>query len=106
MQALLEIEKYGILGIKIIGGCCKLPNPIETIFFSCHVREKLIKSLNIKNDTASTWKLKPEITGDYFFVDKVLHVPSKESVACIITYAPLVMNSGNNLHKVNYLVTF
>lgn len=59
-----------------------------------------MKSLNIENDTTTAWKLKPEITGDYFFVDEILHVPSKKSATCTITYSPLVMNSESNPHEV------
>lgn len=99
-QATLEIEKYGALSLKITGGCCKLPDPVDTLFFSCRVREKLIKSLNIENDTVTSWKLKPEVFGNYFFVDEVLHVPSKNFTTCTITYAPLIMNSKDNPHKV------
>ncbi|XP_072764383.1 hydrocephalus-inducing protein homolog [Anoplolepis gracilipes] len=98
-DATLEIEKYGVLSVKITGGCCKLPDPIDTLFFSCRVREKLMRSLNVENDTATPWKLKPEVFGDYFFVDEVLDVPSKNFATCTITYAPLVMNSENNPHK-------
>lgn len=105
---MLEIEKYGVLGVKITGGCCKLPDPVDTLFFSCRVREKLMRSLNVENDTATPWKLKPEIFGDYFFVDEVLHVPAKKFAICTITYAPLIMNSENNPHKVirGYLANF
>ncbi|KAM0731376.1 Hydrocephalus-inducing protein [Formica fusca] len=98
-DAMLEIEKYRVLGIKITGGCCKLPDPIDTLFFSCHVREKLMKSINIENDTATSWKLKPEVFGDYFFINEALHIPSKSFATCTITYAPLIMNSENNPHK-------
>ncbi|KAL6429109.1 hypothetical protein ACFW04_008114 [Cataglyphis niger] len=98
-DALLEIEKYKALGLKVTGGCCKLPDPIDTLFFSCHVREKLMKSINVENDTATPWKLKPEVFGDYFFVNEVLHVPSKSFATCTITYAPLIMNSEDNPHK-------
>jgi len=59
-----------------------------------------MKSLNIENDTAIPWKLKPEITGDYFFTDEVLHVPSKKTATCTVIYAPLVMNSESNPHEV------
>lgn len=97
---MLEIEKYGDLGVRITGASCKLPDPVDTLFFSCHVREKIIRSLNIENDTATPWKLKPEATGDYFFVDEVLHVPSKKSASCTIIYGPLIMNSESNLHEV------
>lgn len=97
---MLEIEKYGDLGVRITGASCKLPDPVDTLFFSCRVREKIIKSLNIENDTAIPWKLKPEVTGDYFFVDEVLHVPSKKSASCTIIYGPLIMNSESNLHEV------
>ncbi|XP_029155411.1 hydrocephalus-inducing protein homolog [Nylanderia fulva] len=98
-NAKLEIEKYGVLSVKITGGCCKLPDPIDTLFFSCRVREKLMQSLNVENDTTTSWKLKPEIFGDYFFVDEILHVPAKKIAICTITYAPLVMNSENHPHK-------
>ncbi|XP_071647191.1 hydrocephalus-inducing protein isoform X1 [Temnothorax longispinosus] len=98
-NATLEIEKYGDLSVRITGASCKLPDPVDTLFFSCRVREKIMRSLNVENDTATPWKLKPEITGDYFFVDEVLHVPSKKSATCAVTYAPLVMNSENNHHE-------
>lgn len=99
-QATLKIEKYGDLGVRITGASCKLPDPVDTLFFSCRVREKVMWSLNIENDTATLWKLKPEIIGDYFLVEEVLHVPSKKSVTCTITYAPLAMNSESNPHEV------
>ncbi|XP_036144321.1 LOW QUALITY PROTEIN: hydrocephalus-inducing protein [Monomorium pharaonis] len=98
-NATLEIERYGDLGVNITGASCKLPDPVDTLFFSCCVREKTMRSLNIENDTATSWKLKPEITGDCFFVDEVLHVPAKESATCTITYAPLVMNSEGEPHE-------
>ncbi|XP_011879966.1 PREDICTED: hydrocephalus-inducing protein-like [Vollenhovia emeryi] len=98
-EATLEIEKDGNLGVRITGASCKLPDPVDTLFFSCRVREKVTRPLNVENDTAAPWKLKPEITGDYFFVDEVLHVPSKKSTACTVAYAPLVTNSESNPHE-------
>ncbi|EFN85832.1 Hydrocephalus-inducing protein [Harpegnathos saltator] len=98
-QALLEIDKYGVLGVRITGSCRKLPEPIDTLFFTCHVREKVTKSLSVENDTGVPWRLKPEINGDYFTVDEVLHVPPKNSAPCAITYAPLVMSSDSKPHK-------
>ncbi|XP_011690764.1 PREDICTED: hydrocephalus-inducing protein homolog [Wasmannia auropunctata] len=98
-DATLEIEKYGDLGVRISGASCKLPDPVDTLFFSCRVREKIMRSLNVENDTATPWKLKPEVTGDCFFVDDILHVPSKKSATYTVTYAPLVMNSESNPHE-------
>ncbi|KYQ52600.1 Hydrocephalus-inducing protein [Trachymyrmex zeteki] len=97
-NATLEIEKYRDLGLRITGASCKLPDPIDTLFFSCRVREKIMRSLNVENDIV-TWKLKPEITGEYFFVDKVSYDPSKKSATCTIAYVPLVMNCESNLHE-------
>ncbi|XP_014477569.1 PREDICTED: hydrocephalus-inducing protein homolog [Dinoponera quadriceps] len=98
-DALLEIEKYGALGVRITGGCRKLPDPIDILFFTCRVREKLTKTLIVENDTGVPWTVKPEVTGDYFTADEILRVPPNNSASCAITYAPLVMNSDSNPHK-------
>ncbi|XP_012054801.1 PREDICTED: hydrocephalus-inducing protein-like [Atta cephalotes] len=100
-NATLEIEKYRDLGLRITGASCKLPDPIDTLFFSCRVREKIMKSLNVENDITT---LKPEVTGEYFFIDEVSYDPLKKSTTCTITYAPLVMNGENNLHESTLLL--
>lgn len=100
LQAVMEIEKYQCLRVKISGACCKLPDPIETIAFECLVRGKQTRSVVITNDSTHTWKLKVEVTGDYFSVDETLQVPSLQFAPCIVTYSPLVMNSENTLHMV------
>nr|XP_034173204.1 hydrocephalus-inducing protein homolog isoform X3 [Osmia lignaria] len=97
-EATIEIEKYGSLRTKITGGCCQLPEPTETILFESFVREKSVQSFVIMNDTHLSWTLKPEITGDYFIVEEVLKIPAKGFGSCVITYAPLTMNSEDNLH--------
>ncbi|XP_048264436.1 LOW QUALITY PROTEIN: hydrocephalus-inducing protein [Bombus terrestris] len=99
-EAVMEIEKYQCLRVKISGACCKLPDPIETIAFECLVRGKQTRSVVITNDSTHTWKLKVEVTGDYFSVDETLQVPSLQFAPCIVTYSPLVMNSENTLHMV------
>ncbi|KYN44368.1 Hydrocephalus-inducing protein [Trachymyrmex septentrionalis] len=95
-NATLEIEKYRDLGLKITGASCKLPDPIDTLFFSCRVREKIMRSLNVENDIAT---LKSEITGEYFFIDEISYDPLKKFTTCTLTYAPLIMNSESNLHE-------
>ncbi|XP_043589559.1 hydrocephalus-inducing protein-like isoform X1 [Bombus pyrosoma] len=97
-EAVMEIEKYQSLKVKISGACCKLPDPIETIAFECLVRGRQTRSVVITNGSNHTWKLKVEVTGDYFSVDETLQVPSQQSAPCIVTYSPLVMNSENTLH--------
>ncbi|KAI4504415.1 hypothetical protein M0802_000886 [Mischocyttarus mexicanus] len=98
-QATIVIEKYDSVRIKISGACTKLPDPIETLSFTTIVRSKQSKSVNVFNDSVLPWKLKPEITGDYFYVDNILNIPPEESTSCIVTYQPLVMNTEDNLHK-------
>lgn len=100
LQAVMEIEKYQSLRVKISGACCKLPDPIETIAFECLVREKQTRSVVITNDSTHTWKLKVEVSGDYFSADETLQVPSQQFAPCVVTYSPLVMNSENTLHMV------
>ncbi|KAG5334606.1 HYDIN protein, partial [Acromyrmex charruanus] len=95
-NATLEIEKYKNLDLRITGASCKLPDPIDTLFFSCRVREKIMRSLNVENDIVT---LKPEVTGEYFFIDEVSYDPLKKSATCTVIYAPLVMNSESNLHE-------
>lgn len=63
-----------------------------------------MQSFVIMNDTHLSWTLKPEITGDYFTVEEVLKIPAKGFGSCAITYAPLTMNSEDNLHTVNIRV--
>lgn len=95
------IEKFDTLKIKITGACIKLPDPIETLSFKTFVRSKEFRSIKVFNDTVLPWKLKPEISGEYFYVDNTLNVPPEESTSCSVIYQPLVMNTEDNLHKVN-----
>ncbi|XP_046822171.1 hydrocephalus-inducing protein-like [Vespa crabro] len=93
------IEKLDTLKIKITGACKKLPDPIETLSFKTFVRSKESKSINVFNDTVLPWKLKPEISGEHFYVDNILNIPPEESTSCTVIYQPLVMNTEDNLHK-------
>ncbi|XP_017794375.1 PREDICTED: hydrocephalus-inducing protein homolog [Habropoda laboriosa] len=97
-EAIMEIEKYESLRVKIFGTCSKLPEPIETIFFESLVREKETRTVMVMNDMNVLWKLKPEVTGDYFFVNEILQIHPRESAPCVITYGPLVMNTDETLH--------
>ncbi|KAG7200298.1 hypothetical protein KM043_017763 [Ampulex compressa] len=97
-HASLDIEQYGPLNLKITGRCSKLPEPVETISFTSNVRERQTKHVNIVNDTVLPWELKPEVTGDYFASEKILHIPSKNSVTCAITYMPMVINKDRSPH--------
>ncbi|XP_026670111.1 hydrocephalus-inducing protein-like [Ceratina calcarata] len=97
-EATIEIEKYETLKVKITGACSKLPQPIETIRFECLVREKHTRSVVVMNDSNLPWKLKPQVTGDYFSVDEILQIPPQQYAPCNVTYSPLVMNTENSLH--------
>ncbi|XP_076763005.1 hydrocephalus-inducing protein [Xylocopa sonorina] len=97
-EAIVDIENHEPLRLKITGVCSKLPEPIETIQFECMVREKQERSVVVMNDTNSPWKLKPQVIGDYFFVEEVLQIPPQEYARCVVTYAPLVTNSEHTLH--------
>lgn len=99
-QAFLEIEKHKSLNIKISGACCKLPDPTDTINFESFVREKQTRSVIIMNDSNAPWKLKIEVTGDYFSAEQFLQVPPLQMAPCVVTYAPIVMNTEKTLHKV------
>ena len=100
LQGIIEIEKHESLSVKISGACEKPPDPIKTITFECLVREKQTRSMVIVNDSNLPWKLNVEITGDYFSVDEILLIPPQQSAPCVVTYSPLVMNSGNTPHMV------
>ncbi|XP_015436069.1 PREDICTED: hydrocephalus-inducing protein-like [Dufourea novaeangliae] len=102
--AIIEIEKYTPLSIKITGGCCTLPEPMETVFFTSVVRQQETQAINVTNSANLTWSLKPEVTGDYFFVDNALHVPAKGFGSCMVTYAPLVMNTEDTRHTGTLLI--
>ncbi|KAK9306551.1 hypothetical protein QLX08_002752 [Tetragonisca angustula] len=97
-EGIIEIEKHESLSVKISGACEKPPDPIKTITFECLVREKQTRSMVIVNDSNLPWKLNVEITGDYFSVDEILLIPPQQSAPCVVTYSPLVMNSGNTPH--------
>ncbi|XP_043251741.1 hydrocephalus-inducing protein-like [Colletes gigas] len=97
-EAIIDIEKFGSLEVRITGGCCKLPEPADTIFFESVVRAQQTQTVSVLNDTNVPWKLKPEVTGDYYFVDEILHVPAKELAFCTVTYAPTAMNTENTPH--------
>nr|KAF7425254.1 hypothetical protein H0235_007692 [Vespula pensylvanica] len=103
-QAENVIEKFDTLKIKITGACIKLPDPIETLSFKAFVRSKEFKFIDIFNDTVLPWKLKPEISGESFYVDNILNVPPEESTSCTVIYQPLVMNTEDNLHKGTLLI--
>ncbi|XP_031371258.1 hydrocephalus-inducing protein-like [Apis dorsata] len=98
-EAFLEIEKHKSLNIKISGACCKLPDPTDTINFESFVREKQTRSVIIMNDSNAPWKLKIEVTGDYFSAEQFLQVPPLQMAPCVVTYAPIVMNTEKTLHK-------
>nr|XP_012152505.1 PREDICTED: hydrocephalus-inducing protein homolog [Megachile rotundata] len=97
-EAEVELEKYDSLKMKLTGGCCKLPEPTETMFFESMVRKKHTQSFVVMNDSHLPWTVKPEVTGDYFSAEDVLHVAAKGFGSCVVTYAPLVMNSEDNPH--------
>ncbi|CAL7939802.1 unnamed protein product [Xylocopa violacea] len=97
-EAIVEIENHESLRMKVTGACSKLPEPIETIQFECLVREKQERSVVVMNDSNFSWKLKPQVIGDYFFVNEILQIPPQEYARCVITYAPLVTNSEHTLH--------
>lgn len=101
----VEIEKYKSLCVKVNGGCCKLPEPIRTIYFVSVVRGQETQEVVISNNTNHPWKLKVEVSGDYFTVEEILHVPAKGSAFCIVTYAPIVMNTEDTQHVVIKLIT-
>lgn len=103
-QAFLEIEKHKSLNIKVSGACCKLPDPIDTIDFESFVREKQTRSVIIMNDSNAPWKLKVETTGDYFSTDPFLQVPPLQLAPCVVTYAPIFMNTENTLHTVKKII--
>lgn len=99
-QAYLEIEKHASLGIKISGACCKLPDPTDTIDFESFVREKQTRSVIIMNDSNAPWRLKIEVKGDYFSSDQLLQVPPLQLAPCVVTYAPVSMNTDETLDTV------
>lgn len=99
-QAFLEIEKHRSLSIKISGACCKLPDPISTINFESFVREKQTRSVIIMNDSNAPWRLKIEVKGDYFSADQLLQIPPLQLAPCVVTYAPIVMNTDETLNTV------
>ena len=99
-QAYLEIEKHASLGIKISGACCKLPDPTDTIDFESFVREKQTRSVIIMNDSNAPWRLKIEVKGDYFSADQLLQVPPLQLAPCVVTYAPVSMNTDETLDTV------
>lgn len=103
-KAVIEVEKYSPLTLRVSGECCKLPEPTETILFDCVVREQQTRSVVVANDTNVPWKLKPQVSGNYFSVDEVLHVPAKGFASCLVTYTPLVTNTEDALHIVTDFV--
>ncbi|XP_053973139.1 hydrocephalus-inducing protein-like [Hylaeus volcanicus] len=103
-EAIVDIEKYKSLKLKVSGGCCKLPEPMETIFFASAVRSQQTQTVLVTNDTNQPWTLKPEVTGDYFSVDEILRVPAKGFARCTVTYAPTVMNTEDTRHLVIKLI--
>nr|XP_033321170.1 hydrocephalus-inducing protein homolog [Megalopta genalis] len=102
--ATVEIEKYQSLKIKVIGGCCKLPAPTETVFFVSVVREQQTLAVNVPNDTNFPWKLMPDVTGNYFSVEESFHVPAGGFGSCMVTYAPTVMNTEDTQHTGTLLI--
>ncbi|XP_076283243.1 hydrocephalus-inducing protein homolog [Lasioglossum baleicum] len=104
--ATVEIEKYESLKIKVTGGCCKLPEPIETIAFVSVVRQQQTRAVNINNNTKLPWKLFSEVTGDYFSVEESFHVPAKDVGYCMVTYTPTMMNTEDTQHTGTLLIKF
>ncbi|XP_076659704.1 hydrocephalus-inducing protein homolog [Halictus rubicundus] len=102
--ATVEIEKYDSFKIKVTGGCCKLPEPIETIVFASVVRQRQMRAVNVANNTNLPWKLLPEVTGDYFSVEESFHVPARELGYCMVTYTPAVMNTEDTQHTGTLLI--
>ncbi|XP_076237948.1 hydrocephalus-inducing protein-like [Calliopsis andreniformis] len=102
-EIIIDIENYGSLSTKVSGGCAKLPEPIETILFECVVRQRQSQSVLIANNSNIPWKLTPQITGDYFFTQKVLYVPAQGFASCLITYAPVAINTEDTMHTVHLI---
>ena len=72
----------------------------QPIQFSCHVRSKDVKTIQIKNPTNQAWVLRPVIEGHYWSGAESVTVDPLSTKPYEVTYKPVVMTADGRKHQV------
>jgi len=75
--------------------------PLQTLIFSCNVREKHSQTILLSNPSNEPWTVKPVIEGDHWKGPECIHLEgNQQDKPYKITYEPLTMSSEEREHQV------
>lgn len=75
--------------------------PLQTLIFSCNVREKHSQTILLSNTSDEPWAVKPVIEGDHWKGPECIHLEgNQKDKPYVITYKPLTMSSKKEKHQV------
>lgn len=89
------------LRIRPISLCAPL---LQTLTFTCNVRERQSQTILLSNPSSEAWTLQPILEGKYWKGPEFIHLEARQKEkAYQVTYRPLTMSSENKKHQVREL---
>ncbi|XP_065180488.1 hydrocephalus-inducing protein homolog isoform X2 [Sycon ciliatum] len=101
---LCRLENAAALQLTLTGVCIARTTTREPIQFSCHVRSKDVKTIQIKNPTNQAWVLRPVIEGHYWSGAESVTVDPLSTKPYEVTYKPVVMTADGRKHQGNAFI--
>ncbi|KAF7287159.1 hypothetical protein GWI33_002530 [Rhynchophorus ferrugineus] len=92
-QCLIKEHKDPLI-LLLKGTSVKIPQPLNTITFTCNVRSETVQTININNNSFDSWDIKLDTSNDVFSaIREVVALPQKDTPV-EIKYAPKTMTTS------------
>lgn len=81
--------------LTLAGACIAQPEEgIKTVEFQTSVREKTVKTVEVKNDSQEAWRIAPVVENEYWTAPSSLEIGAQSVAKIDIAYCPLTMTQG------------